>query len=260
MDTLSGKTILLTGANGGFGREFIKLLLAEGSNLILTSRDVVSLKSYAEEACRKYPRGTVLAVIKGDVSSPEGCIDLFTKCKEVSPYLDILINNAGILSYGHFHETPPDEWMKLMQVNLNSPMHLTSLFLPDMIARGKGHVVLVSSAAGFLPTAYETAYSVSKFGLRGFGMALSGEVSRLGIDVTIIYPTWADTGMLNSPIYGSKRTKRPASFLIVDPARVVRNAVKGIKKRKLHVYADPFTKAFWWITKITPLVGRQPSE
>jgi len=260
MGTLKGKTVLLTGANGGFGRVFIRYLLDEGANLVLTSRDVSSLEDFTGEACRRHPGGSVQAVIRGDLSSPEGCIELHRKCREAAPRVDVLIHNAGVLSYGHFHETPAEEWSRLLQVNLHSPMHLTSLFLPDMIGRGRGHVVFMSSAAGFVPTSYETAYSVSKFGLRGFGMALHGEVSKLGIDVTIVYPTWADTDMLNSPVHGAKKTRRVPSFLIVSPERVVRAAVKGIKRRRLHVYADPFTLAFWWLNKITPLVGRMPTE
>jgi len=260
MKALSDKIILLTGANGGFGREYIKLLLVEGAKLVLTSRDVVSLKSYVNDVCRVNNTGSILAVVQGDVSSPDGCEALFKKRKEVSPYIDVLINNAGILSYGLFHETPVNECLKVIQVNLSSTMHLTSLFLPDMLARGDGHIVFMSSLGGFIPTAYETAYSVSKFGVRAFGMALHKELSGKGIVVTNVYPTWSDTGMLNSPSYGSARTKKPSSFLIVDPKKIIKAAVKGIKKRKLHVYADPFTKLLWWVNKITPLVAEQPHD
>lgn len=260
MSEFTGKVILLTGANGGFGREYTRRFLAEGARLILTDIDEESLRVFAEDILRMHTGGSVLAVIRSDLSSIEGCDDLFRKCREITPHIDILINNAGILTYGYFHETPVEAWSKIIHVNVIALMHLTSLFLPDMIKRGQGQVVIMSSTAGFIPTSFETAYSVSKCAVRGFGMALADEVKPLGIDVTIIYPLWSGTAILQSPSYGSKRGKKPSSILVINPVKIVRNAIEGIRKRRLHVYADPITKLLWWLTKLKPLVGRQPVE
>lgn len=260
MSEFTGKVIVLTGANGGFGREYTRRFLAEGARLILTDINEEPLRAFAEETLSMHPGGTLLGVIRSDLSTIEGCNDLFRKCREITHEVDILVNNAGILTYGYFHETPVEAWSKVIHVNVMALMHLTSLFLPGMIESGKGQVVIMSSTAGFIPTSFETAYSVSKCAVRGFGMALSDEVNDLGIDVTIIYPLWSGTGILQSPSYGSKRGKKPSSPLVIDPAKIVRASVEGIRKRKLHVYADPVTKALWWIAKIWPIVGRQPVE
>jgi len=121
-------------------------------------------------------------------------------------------------------------------------------------------VVFLSSTAGFSPTSFQTAYSASKFGVRGFAMALSREVAPFGIDVSIIYPIWSETNMLKSPCYGSRKVLRPPSFFIVKPETIVRASVKGIKKRKLHIYADVFTKMTWWVCKMVPMIGIMPTE
>lgn len=212
MSELTGKIILLTGACGGFGREYTRRFLAEGARLILTDINEEHLKVFVYETTRMHPGGKVLAMIGSDLSSIEGCNELFRKCQEITPHIDILVNNAGILTYGYFHETPVEAWSRLIHVNLIALMHLTSLFLPVMIARGKGQVVLMSSTAGFIPTSFETAYSVSKCAVRGFGMALADEVKSLGIDVTIIYPLWSGTAILQSPSYGSKRAKKLSPY------------------------------------------------
>jgi len=129
MKSLKGKTILLTGATGGFGKEFTRKLLDEGAKLILTSRNEASLNALADEMRGKHLNGEIIALLRADISSFDGCNALFDKVSATGTKIDILINNAGILTYGHFHETPLDAWANLMQVNVLSVMHLTSCFL-----------------------------------------------------------------------------------------------------------------------------------
>ena len=257
MTYLQNKKILLTGANGGFGAEFTRQLLHKGAHLILSDIDAESLKS---KKTLFEPAGEIIDIIGADLSKSEGCEKLYSEVTEKAGKMDIVIHNAGMLTYGYFHDTPVDSLYKLMQVNTLAPMHITSLFLPDMLKRGDGHIVFLSSVAGFVPTSFETSYSVSKFALRGYGMALYGELSTMGISVTNIYPFWADTNILNSPSYGEKRAKRVPSFLIDSPEKIVNAAIRGIEKQKLHVYPSLFAKATWWASRIWPLIGRQPVQ
>lgn len=257
MAYLENKKILLTGASGGFGTEFTRQLLEKGARLILSDIDRKTLPSAQSHSTLP---GGIIGRIGADLSTPEGCEALYSEVKKTAGDIDILINNAGILTYGYFHEAPMDSFYKLMQVNTLAPMHLTSLFAPDMITRKKGHIVFLSSVAGFVPTSFETSYSVSKFALRGFGMALSGELATAGISVTNIYPFWSDTNILNSPSFGNKRAKRVPSLLIDSPEKIVTQAVRGIERRKLHVYPGFFAKATWWASKLWPIIGRQPVQ
>lgn len=257
MTYLKNKKILLTGAAGGFGVEFTRQLLNKGADLILSD--------YAKERLPAYKplpetQGNIIHTIGADLSKPDEIEKMYAEVKRSVGHVDIIIHNAGMLTYGYFHDTPVDSFYKLMQVNTLAPMHITSLFLKDMLQRRNGHLVFLSSVAGFVPTSFETTYSVSKFAIRGFGMAVSGELSKLGISVTNIYPFWADTNILNSPSFGSKRAKRVPSFLIDAPQKIVAAAIRGIEKRKPHVYPGFFAKATWWASKLWPIIGRQPVQ
>jgi short-subunit dehydrogenase len=257
MTYLKNKKILLTGAAGGFGAEFTRQLLQKGAPLILSDIDEEGLKS--KKALSESP-GKIIDIVGADLSKPEGCEKLYSETKKKAGNMDIIIHNAGMLTYGYFHDAPVESFYKIMQVNTLSPMHITSLFVPDMLQRSTGHIVFLSSVAGFIPTSFETSYSVSKFALRGYGMALYGELSKMGISVTNIYPVWADTNILNSPSYGRKRAKRVPSFLIDSPEKIVKAAIRGIEKQKLHVYPGFFAKATWWANKIWPMIGQQPVQ
>ena len=262
MNYFHDKKILITGAAGGFGGEFIRQLLIEGARLILTDIDSDSLAQRADElqSSSGEKRGNVIAITAPDLSSTGGREELYRFCKKEAGDIDILINNAGIISWGYFHEIPADRLHALMEVNALAPMHLTRLFLPDMLQSGQGQVVFLSSVAGYIPSAFETSYSASKFAVRGFGMALSREVKKWGIGVTIIYPFFSNTGMINTASVGSARVKKVPSIMVDSPAMVVRSALRGIRKRKLHVHPGIFSKITYQWTKCWPVVYVLPVE
>jgi uncharacterized protein len=261
MKDLDGLNILITGAAGGIGREYTRQLLKFGCNLILTDLDADRLAAMARETleCTGACRGNILGLVEVDISNPQGCRGLYERCRELAGEVDMLINNAGIITYGDFQDVPQGQWETLMQVNLLAPMRLTFHFLPDMIKRGKGHLVFMSSVAGFVATSQGTPYSCSKFGLRGFGMGLSGELKDKGVDVTNIYPWWVKTDLLKSPEYGQTRIdKLPLpEFLVNKPERVVREIINGIRKGKLHVYPGIYAKLAYQASRWSPIVSRQ---
>jgi uncharacterized protein len=261
MKDLDGLNVLITGAAGGIGREYAYQLLELGCNLILTDLDVDRLAAMAREIleCPGSRRGSILGLVEVDISQPQGCTSLYERCRELAGEVDMLINNAGMITYGDFQDVPQEQWEALMQVNLLAPMRLTFHFLPDMVRRGKGHLVFMSSVAGFVATSQGTPYSCSKFGLRGFGMGISGELKDKGVDVTNIYPWWVKTELLKSTEYGKARIdKLPFPGLLVDkPERVVREIIRGIRNQKLHVYPGIYAKLAYQASRWTPIVSRQ---
>ena len=255
MKSLQGKTILVTGAAGGLGQEYARQLLARGAHLILTDLDERLLQPIADQL--KGSHGKILDIIGADISNEKGCGQLYGKTKKKAPNLDMLINNAWLINYGYFWEIPPDKWETLMKVNLFAPMWLSRLFVPDMTARGDGHLVFMSSVAGFAATALGTPYTASKFGLRGFAMALSGELKNKGVRTTIVYPSGVSTKLLNSPEFGFAELKPLPSIFAEDPVKVIRAAIKGIRKNRLHVYPGLFAKIVWQAAKVRPIVSKQ---
>lgn len=244
MKDLSGQVVLLTGAGGGFGRSLTRLLLAEGCALVLADLRREDALAAAEEAARAGPfPGRVLGLAAADLGDPGGAAALYTAATRVSPHIDILINNAGLALYGRIDHLPPGAWERLMQVNLLAPMGLTRLALPQMVARGAGHIVNISSCAGLVGAPGLGVYAASKFGLRGFGEALGQELRGTGVDVTTIYPFFTRTPILDSPQYGVARRRDLPGPFVGDPERVMAALVRGMRRRQAHVYPGVIARA-----------------
>lgn len=257
--SISGRKVLLTGAGGGLGQAFTKHLLIEGAHLILTDIDEDKTKNIAEGILSSTPQSTgkILKVIGADISTSEGCKDLYIKATEVTKDIDIIIMNAGMLLYGDFQDVPQEKWETLMNVNLLAPMRLTYLFLPDMLKRKAGHLVYISSIAGVVGTTQSVSYSASKFGLRGFAISLREEVKDKGIDVTVVYPFWIDTNLLRMKAYGTDKPKTLKYFYIYSPEKIIKIIIKAIKKRKVNVFPGIIPKIINFVNKFYTVVGAQ---
>ncbi len=240
MTQLKDVVVLITGATGGFGQELTRQLLKAGSRLILTDLEVDILEQQVAGIQQEISTGEVLACLVADLSTSEGCDLLYKQVQALSTPIDILINNAGIAVFGRMDEVPQQQWERLMYVNLLAPMRLSSLFVADMIARRSGHIVNISSVAGWVAIAGLTHYSTSKFGLRGFSEGLLDEVKLYNIRVTAVYPFFSRTPILQAKRYGTlaEQAEDIADHLITDPAVVMRRTIQGIEHNQLHVFPD----------------------
>lgn len=254
---LAGKVVLVTGAWGGLGKTFIRHLLASRAKIILSDIAEKPIAQLAEGG--GLPTGwenLILGQIVADLNAPEGPQTLYDACKKIAP-VDMIIHNAGLAFVGHYEEIPREKMNLQMRVMLTAPMELTHLFLPDFLQRGSGHLVFIDSVAGFIATKLGTSYSAAKFGLRGFAMALSGEIKARGVDVTIIYPFFTRTGILKAPIIGKAKIPVMPSIFIDDPDKVINTALKGIDKRVLHVKTGFYSNFMWQVTRIWPVISSQ---
>lgn len=260
MTNLPGKIVLITGAAGGFGRELTRQLLHEGSLLILADRDQASVHRAASEIAaglgRRNVIGRVIGYLAADLASAEGCDALFRQVRSLVPQIDVLINNAGIACGGDFADVPAEEWERLMQVNLLTPMRLTAKFLPGMMAQRSGHIVNLSSCAGLVGTPGIASYSASKFGLRGFGEALAQELEPHHVEVTTVYPFFARTPILDSVQFGSGSPRQLPAHLIDEPAMVIAELITGVKANQRNVYPGPTAKRVLDLQRFGPTVVR----
>lgn len=240
MTQLKDAVVLITGATGGFGQELTRQLLKAESRLILTDLEADRLEQHVANLQQEISTGGVLACLVADLSTSEGCDLLYHRVQSLNTPIDILINNAGIAVFGRMDEVPPEQWERLLCINLLAPMRLSSLFVADMIARRSGHIVNLSSAAGWLATPGLTHYSTSKFGLRGFSEGLLVEVKPYNVRVTAVYPFFSRTPILQSKRYGTlaEETEDIPDYLITDPAVVMRRTIRGIERNQLHVFPD----------------------
>lgn len=254
---LAGKVVLVTGAWGGLGRTFVRHLLASQAKVILTDVNERPISELDEGGGLPFGwEKQVLGQIKSDLNALEGPKALYEACKEIAP-VDMVVHNAGLAFVGHYEEIPMDKMNLQMRVMLTAPMELTHLFLPDFLQRSSGHFIFIDSVAGFIATKLGTSYSAAKFGLRGFAMALSGEIKKRGVDVTIIYPFFTRTGILKAPIVGKAKIPTMPKIFIDDPDKVINTALKGINDRDLHVKTGFYSNLMWQVNRLWPVISSQ---
>jgi uncharacterized protein len=182
----SGKWALVTGASAGIGIALAEELAPAGANLVLTARRKDRLESLATRL--RAAHGVKIEVFPADLSNPAAPQQIRTFTQAKSLEIELLINNAGFGSYGPFHKADIRRHLEMVQVNCSAVMHLTHLYLPDMVARGHGDILIVASVAGFQAVPYVSAYAATKaFDLR-FAEGIAEEVRRHGINVCALCP------------------------------------------------------------------------
>ncbi|MDN7228067.1 3-ketoacyl-ACP reductase [Planococcus sp. N064] len=184
--TLKGKIAFITGAGKGIGRSTALALANEGVHVGLIARTENDLKGVAEEA---EALGVKAAYATADVSSLEQVEHAVSQLTEALGQADILINNAGMGSFGPFQEIDPADWKKTLDVNLLGMYYVTRTVLPQLIEKNGGDIINISSMSGLKGTAGSSAYSASKFGVLGMTEALSQEVRKHNIRVFALTPS-----------------------------------------------------------------------
>lgn len=250
MTDFNNATVLITGAGGGFGRELTRQFMAAGSRVILHDLNSAMLRAVRDKIDSESPQ--VLAWITADLSESAGCQALFDQVAAAGLQPDILINNAGIGFGGRFDCVPRDRWEQVMQVDLLSPMRLCELFLPKMIERRSGHIVNISSIAGWVGAKRLTSYCAAKFGLRGFSESLSKDVEEYGINVSTIYPWFSRTPILDSMHFGPEEKVDVPDDVVTDPTDVVAEMLQGISKNKLHIFPDKMARRMQFLKRHVP--------
>ena len=243
----NNKTVLITGAGGGFGRHMVRQFRAAGAKLILTD--------ISNEALRDGEKDTgddLLAAIVADLTTEEGCDTVVSACESQGVIPDILVNNAGIAAAGRFDHVPRHRWEAVLQLNLLAPMRLCERLLPWMIERGSGHIVNISSIAGWAGGHGLSSYCAAKFGLRGFGEALAADLEDTGVHVTNVYPCFSRTPILDSPQYGFEQARLVPDYLVSEPSHVVEKIIAGVQRNKLHVFPDKHARRIYYLTRFVP--------
>jgi short-subunit dehydrogenase len=261
MEYYRGKNILITGAFGGFGLCFISQLLDSGASLILSDMPQSSVPIHErKKSLTELDSGRekqILSVIPADLSTAEGCRTLYEEYKKLGVGVDMIIHNAGIAFGGEYVDIPPDLNEKIINVNLFSIMRLNTLFLPELIRRRSGHLIYMSSVAGFVATPLAVSYSTSKFGLRAFAMALHGEIRKHGIRTSIVYPFFSKTPILKSQVFGNPKVSVLPGFCATSPKHVVTCTLKGAEKGRLHICPGFFSKVMWLAVRLHPVISSQ---
>ena len=186
MEPWRGKWALLTGASAGIGLALAQQLAADGTNLILTARRRERLETLAGMLSKQH--GVRIEVFPADLTLPVAPEYIFAFTEKQGIAVDLLVNNAGFGTYGQFHTSDRRRQVEMVQVNVAAVVTLTHLYLPQMIERRRGDILIVASTAAFQGVPYLTTYAATKGFDLLFAEALAEEVRRYGIRVCALCP------------------------------------------------------------------------
>lgn len=192
MTDLKNKNALITGAGKGIGKAIALALAKEGVNIILVARTQEEIDSVAAKVRSLRVKALAITADVADINSVNAAV---AKALTEFGTIDILINNAGIATFGKFLDLEPTDWERIIQVNLMGTYYVTRAVLPNMIERQSGDIINISSTAGLSGNALTSAYSASKFAVLGLTEALMQEVRKHNIRVTALTPSTVATDM-----------------------------------------------------------------
>jgi short-subunit dehydrogenase len=222
---IAGSTALLTGATGGIGQAIARALAARGARLLVSGRREAELSALAEDV-----DGQAIVcdlAVRGEVER------LAAQASEAP--VDLLVANAALPASGLLGELSQEQIERMLDVNLRAPIALARSLAPGMVARGRGHLVFVSSLSGKAAAPASSIYSATKFGLRGFALGLREDLRASPVGISVVAPgfirdagMFADTGVKLPPGVGTK-----------SPTDVAEAVVRAIESDRAEIDVAP---------------------
>ncbi|WP_456446638.1 SDR family oxidoreductase [Thiolapillus sp.] len=222
--------VLFVGAAGGIGRYLAKELLDAGARPCLVALREEELGSLREFLGASGNEACYLAADVTQEADRQACLRAM---REKQGGIDVLINLAGINAFARYEEQSPEAIERIMSVNAVAPMLMTHTVLPEMLRQGAGRIVNVGSTFGSIGFSCFTAYSTSKFALRGFSQALRRELAGSGVEVTYIAPRGVETPLNPPEVYAMAREVKMA---FDQPETVAREILDTIRKGSKEKY------------------------
>jgi short-subunit dehydrogenase len=239
--------ILLTGSAGGIGGEIAHLLAKRSARLALVDFNRDALDKQVKEL---HDNGADTFAIAADLSKPRAWEDIRRSVQDHwRDGLDCIIHAAGVMAFQNFETLSSDAVHRILTVNVEAPMQLTRTLLPGMLARGQGTIVCIGSILGALAMPYFTAYSASKFAVRGFAEALRRELAGTGVRVCYIGPRSVRTPLNNTAI----QDMAAATGMHMDePAAVADKIVRAIEMDRVEVHLGFPERLFARLNQLLP--------
>lgn len=230
----NNKTVLITGGSSGIGLALGRLLAAQGAHVWLIARRREGLEAALEQvkaaAIRPEQR---FGMVSADLSVPEQAFSAVEQVKGQAGVPDVVINSAGAAHPGYVQDLSAEIFRWMMAVNYFGTLYVTKAVLPGMMARRSGHIINISSAAGFIGVFGYSAYGASKFAVAGFSEVLRAEMKQYGIRVSVVFPPDTETPQLDyenqfkppetKAISGTAKAMKPEQVSQI----ILRQAAKG---------------------------------
>jgi NAD(P)-dependent dehydrogenase (short-subunit alcohol dehydrogenase family) len=258
--TFATKKCFLTGAASGIGRATALKLAAEGAQLYLTDRDAGGLETTVHDA--RALGAEVPAHRALDIADYDQVAGLAADIHDGHGSMDLVLNIAGVSAWGTVDQLTHQQWTSMISINLMGPIHVIESFVPPMMAAGRGgHLVNVSSAAGLIGLPWHSAYSASKFGLRGLSEVLRFDLARHRIGVSVVVPGAVRTPLVHTVDIAGVDREHPRVAKWVDrfsghavsPQRAADKILDGVRKNRYLIYTSNdiralylFKRTMWW--------------
>jgi len=239
------KKVLITGGVSGIGRSMAALFASHGAEILLLD---INAKGLDETAFSLKAKGAAVSTYQCDLSNSEDIYRCTELIKKEHKFIDVLINNAGVVSGKNVSDLTDQDIEMTISINLLAHFRLIKSFLPGMIERNSGHIVTISSAGGMIGTAGLVDYAASKFAVFGLDESLRADFhkKKLNINTTVVCPFYINTGMFDG-------VKTRFSFLlpILDLEKTAARIVKAVIKKKKRLYMP-------WIVYLIPVFRLMP--
>lgn len=250
---IEGAAAIVTGGSSGIGLATARLLAARGARVGLIARDEGRLAEAAKIVGEAGGRSAVWthACDVSDEAAVRSAVERFAA--EVGEP-DLLVNSAGVFIPGYFESMPSELFREHLDIDVLGVIYATRAVVPYMIARKRGHIVNVSSMAGFMGIFGYTAYSTAKFAVMGFSESLRSEMKPLGIGVTVVCPPDVDTpGLVKEKSLRPPETDKVCGNVAAIPAeQVAAELVRGVERGKYLVIPGAIGKLYHFLKGVWP--------
>lgn len=241
--SFKGKTALITGGSSGIGLALAKELAGDGAHIWLLARDPLKL----EQACQQVREDCIepqqqVRTLQADVTNDTALAAVLQPLMDQAGTPDLLFNSAGMTHPGFFMDVDLDMHRKNMELNYFGTLYPTRLVVPGMVARGSGYIVNISSIAGFHGVIGYSAYSPSKFAVRGLSDVLYYELKPLGVKVSVVFPPDTATPQLadeNKIKPTLLKVLSEANNKVMQPAVVAHNILRDVRKGSYLINPGP---------------------
>lgn len=248
MKTTKQQYALVTGGSSGIGYELAKLLANDGYNLVIVARTESDLQRVSDEIKAKY--GVEVVTIPKDLFDRENSFALYNEIVSRNIQIDILINDAGHGAYGEFVDTDIRKELDIIDLNVCSVVILTKLFLKDMLSRGDGKILNLSSIASKAPGPWQSVYHGTKAFVQSFTEAIRSEIKGKGVTVTALLPGATDTDFFRkADMLDSKIVKESKLY---SPEEVAHDGYKALMNDDDMVVSGVMNKVQVAMAAVTP--------
>ena len=239
-----GKWALVTGASSGIGAALARELALRGAKLILTARRRERLEALASELRAK---GAETRIVVADLNHPAAPQQIYDATEGAGLAVDILVNNAGLGQYGAFCSSPIEQELSQVRVNCEAVVRLSRLFVPRMVERRRGWVLILASTASFQPIPYITTYAATKVFDRFFAQGLAAEVARFGVKVTALCPGPTESEFFDVAHANAFKRRIQAT------AQVARLAVSALARGQRTIIPNPSGRFTAFLVRFLPV-------